>query len=365
MSQILVAKVVSDPMSRNLFINGRFLAQPLSGVQRFATEITAQMLNASPDRVAVLCPPGHAQQTLPGRAVGYRKGQIWEQFELARYARSGILINLGNTAPLRQRRQIVVIHDAAVYTNPAGYDWKFRLWYKFMQSRLIARGACVVTVSEFSRHELSRWFSVPADRIAVISEGADHMHAIAPEPEILQRLSGNRFVLAVGNLAAHKNLRALSELAVRLAERNVRLVITGGLAAGAFRPGAAGALPQPACYVGRVSDGALKALYQEAACLVFPSLYEGFGLPAVEAMICGCPVAASDIPALREACGAAALFFDPASPSDIADQVCRIIDDTSLRHDLSSAGLMHARAFTWSRAAAQLVDVADAYGDGA
>jgi len=163
----------------------------------------------------------------------------------------------------------------------------------------------------------------------------------------------------VGNLAAHKNLAALSELAGRLAGRGVSLVITGGLATGAFPKARLDALPQPACYVGRVSDGALKALYERAACLVFPSRYEGFGLPAVEAMACGCPVVASRIPALQETCGDAALYVDPSSPADIARQVCRLLDDPALDQAMRAAAREWVRAFTWARAAKQLADIAD------
>ncbi|WP_428374971.1 glycosyltransferase family 4 protein [Lichenicoccus sp.] len=343
-----------------LFINGRFLTQPLSGVQRFATEITAALQRRHPDRVVVLGPPGVEQAGLPGtRAVGRRRGQAWEQLDLPAPARRGVLINLGNTAPLRGGPQVVVIHDAGVFATPEAYSWQFRAWYKFAHKRLARGRSRIVTVSEFARGEICRYLGANRDEIAVISEGADHMHAIEAEPAILRTLPPGRFVLVVGNLAAHKNLAALSRLAQALAERRVSLVITGGLAMGAFRQASLRSLPQPACYLGRVSDGELKALYQAAACLVFPSRYEGFGLPAIEAMAAGCPVAVSRVPALREACGEAALYFDPASPDDIAREVGRLLDDDALEQRLRRATLQQAQRFTWARAAGQLAAIAD------
>ena len=348
-------------MDDTLYVNGRFYTQPLSGVQRFATEITRALVQRRAGRVVVLGPEGAQAKQPFVREVGRGSGQAWEQFELPKHATEGMLINLGNMAPLRLRSQLVVIHDAGVFATPEAYSWKFRLYYKLAHRLLMRRGVCVATVSEFGRSELVRCLGANPDQVGVISEGADHMAGIAADEGVLASVPPGRFVLAVGNLAAHKNLAALSELAGRLAGRGVSLVITGGLATGAFPKARLDALPQPACYVGRVSDGALKALYERAACLVFPSRYEGFGLPAVEAMACGCPVVASRIPALQETCGDAALYVDPSSPADIARQVCRLLDDPALDQAMRAAAREWVRAFTWARAAKQLADIADNY----
>ena len=346
-------------MGDTLFVNGRFFSQPLSGVQRFATEITNALRLIYPDRVVVLGPAGSRIATSFVRGVGRGKGQFWEQFELPQHVAPGMLVNLGNTAPLRLASQVLVIHDAGVFATPDAYSLQFRLWYKFIQRRLVHGDACVVTVSEFSRGELVRYLGAKAERVGVISEGADHMASITADNSILARIPPGRFVLTVGNLAAHKNLGSLAELAKRLAGRGETLVVTGGLTAGAFRQARPEMLPQPACYVGRVSDGELKALYENAACLVFPSRYEGFGLPAVEAMACGCPVVASRIPGLEETCADAAIYIDPNSPSDISMQVCRLLDTPSLEGMMRDKAKSRASSFRWERAARQLADIAD------
>ena len=345
-------------MGDTLYVNGRFYTQPLSGVQRFAIEITKALVEGYGDRVVVLGPKGAQAKQPFVRVAGHGNGQVWEQLELPKHVVGGMLINLGNTAPLRPQFQLVVIHDAGIFATPEAYSWKYRLYHKVMQRLLMLRRVRVVTVSEFGRSELVRCLGIRPEQVGVVSEGADHMAAIAADDRIMEAIPPGRFVLAVGNLAAHKNLAALSELGSTLAGRGLTLVITGGLAARAFSKARPDTLPQPACYVGRVSDEALKALYERAACLVFPSRYEGFGLPAVEAMACGCPVVASRIPALQETCGEAALYIDPGSPGDIARQVCRLLDDPAVDGAMRAAARDRVRAFTWARAARQLAAIA-------
>jgi glycosyltransferase involved in cell wall biosynthesis len=342
---------------QRLYINGRFTAQNLSGVQRFATELTLALQQLQGDSVQLLAPP--PQPDFPGAMVaGRRRGQLWEQFDLPSAARDGLLINLGNTAPLLSRRQVIVIHDAGVFSTPEAYSWKFKLWYKFMQGMVVRSGTPVITVSEFSRAEIIRHLRAAPSQVAVIPEGSDHMGKITADNGILAThgLKHRGFVLVVGTLAAHKNLRSLGLLAQYLARRGVPLVIAGGMGGDAFRNNTAG-LPQPARFTGRVTDEQLKALYQAAACFVFPSHYEGFGLPAVEAMASGCPVVAADIPALRETCGDAASYCDPGSPEDIARQVMLLLDDNSLHAQRCAAGLAHTQNMTWRRAAESLLNI--------
>ena len=352
------------PQDVALFINGRFLSQTLSGVQRFAMEVTASLSRVAEEEglpaPVVLAPRGAAGwNAVTVRQVGRLQGQAWEQIELPWHARRGVLINLGNTAPILAGRQAVVIHDAGVFSTPGTYPLKFRLWYKIMQ-RILAHGpATLATVSNFARTEIVQHLGAREADILLVSEGADHMQRIEPDTMVLAQhgLTAGRFVLAVGNLAAHKNLSALGETARALHARGIALVITGGLDSAVFGASLPD-LPRPARYVGRVSDQALRTLYGQAACFVFPSLYEGFGLPAIEAMACGCPVVASGIPALREVCGDAALYCNPADPADIAAAICMILDDAVLCERLQSAMAARVAQFSWAAAGRQLLEVA-------
>jgi glycosyltransferase involved in cell wall biosynthesis len=336
----------------NLFINGRFTTQPLSGVQRFAVETTKALLVRDPRYV--LCTPRGGSSVWPeAREVGTRHGQGWEQLDLPRVATNGLLVNLGNTGPIMARRQLVVIHDTGVFSTPEAYSRRFRAWYKFLQFVLVRRGALIVTVSEFSRQEILRHLPARTQQVRVMPEGADHIEGVAADPEILSwhGLETGRFVLSVGTPAVHKNLSALWLLAQWLQERGTPLVMAGGMGGTAFQ---AAGLPQPACYLGRVNDAQLKALYENAACFVFPSRYEGFGLPPVEAMACGCPVIVANIPVLREVCGEAVQFCDPGSAEDIAAKILTVLDSPMMQQELRAAGKLRASSFTWARSATML-----------
>jgi glycosyltransferase involved in cell wall biosynthesis len=341
----------------HIYINGRFLAQPLAGVQRYATEMSRALLTLYPDRITVLAPPDAAPGGLGERRVGFLRGQLWEQLELPWYARRGYLMNFGNTAPMLGRKQAVVFHDAGVFRTPEAYFWKFRVWYKFLQFALSRTTAQLITVSSFSKVELANNLAVKESRIAVAGEGIDHMARVTSDPDVLRAhdLTRQGYVLVVGTLAAHKNLQALNELANRLVGRGMNLAVTGAFGAVAFQSGGQKSLPAAARYLGRVSDSALKALFENAACFVFPSRYEGFGLPPVEAMACGCAVVASDIPALRECCGDAAIYCDSRSPSAIADVVMNLLGDAPRLEHFRLSARKHVETLTWDTAARRLL----------
>ncbi|NKC32148.1 glycosyltransferase family 4 protein [Falsiroseomonas selenitidurans] len=340
----------------SLAINARFLTQKMSGVQRFAREIT-QALLATGRPIRLLAPPD-APETFAGHPVtrlGRRGGQAWEQFDLPGAVGADHLLNLGNTAPLRLgRRQTVVIHDAGVFDTPESYSLPFRAWYRALHWALPRRGTRIVTVSEFSRARLALHLKLPAARIGVVAEGGEHALRDAAETGVLARtgLQPGRFVLAVGTRAAHKNLDALRDGVALLASRGMKLAVAGAADAGVFRN--AGDV-DAALALGRVSDAELRALYENALGLIFPSRYEGFGLPPLEAMWCGCPVLAAAAGAVPEVCGEAALWFDAEGPRTPAAALTRLLDEPLLAGQLRQAGRARAAQFSWPAAAERLL----------
>jgi glycosyltransferase involved in cell wall biosynthesis len=354
-----------------VFLNGRFLSQSMSGVQRFSLEITAAIdrlmaggewpetvvLTPRPAEMAAGGGPTPPYRRLQLREVGRTRGHLWEQTELANAARGGVLINLGNTGPmLAGQRQVVVIHDAGVFDTPESYSLRFRAWYKALQHGLVRTGAQVATVSKFSRDRIVARLGLDPARIAVMYEGADHILRIPADPDTLERhgLRPRQFALVVSNRVAHKNLAALHEAAAALERRGMVIAVAGASNSEVFQDIRAPGFAERR--LGRVSDAELRTLYENAACLLFPSRYEGFGLPPVEAMACGCPVLAAGGNAVEEVCGDSALYFVNERKQTIIAAIERLLDEPGLADTLRTRGRARAAALSWDASARVLGD---------
>ncbi len=359
-------------MTPPIFLNARFLSQSVSGVQRFSLEITAaidRLIAAGEWPQTVALTPRTADRgtsrrdealypRLEFREVGRTHGHLWEQTELPIAARGGVLINLGNTGPIfAGRRQIVVIHDAGVFDTPESYSFRFRSWYKTLQHCLARTGATVATVSEFSRGRIVERLGLDPESVVVMSEGADHVLRCPADPGTLSRhgLQPRRFALVVSNRVAHKNIAVLHEAAAALERRGMVIAIAGTsnteVYQGVRGPGFAERR------LGRVTDAELRALYENAACLLFPSRYEGFGLPPVEALACGCPVLAASGNAVEEICGDSALYFANDRKQTIIDLLERLLDEPGLADRLSLRGRARAADLSWDKSARLLGEV--------
>ena len=292
---------------------------------------------------------------------------VWMQTKLRRVIRDGgfDLCHFTNgVAPLGCRcPYVVTVHDAGLWLHPEYHYLRRLVSLGPLVPHVLRRARAVVTVSATVKEELLGLFRLPASKVRVIPQGVSPHFATRPSTGELSSIRSayglpERFILSVGVLEPRKNLVRLLEAYTIVNEehvgRNVGLVLVGrwGWKCRPLRDALSRLDSRmPVRVLGPVSDRALLSLYHLATVLAFPSLYEGFGLPVVEAMTCGTPVLTSGTGALAEVSGDAAELVDPRRVESIAEGLRRILDDGDRAAELRRRGIERARSFTWSRAA--------------
>ncbi len=298
---------------------------------------------------------------------------VWEQtvlpLQTARL-RLDVLFSPGFSSPMVCRgRKVTVIHDLQHKRQPENFGFLERKAWDAMVWSSVQFSDALVAVSETSRQDLIDVYRADPARIHVVHHGVepaffDIADAREHDPTLLSQtgLPDCRYLLAVSTIHPHKNWLRLLEAYVSLVKdgRDEHLVVAG--LAGKASGDVAVRLQDPQLasrvhLLGWQPRSILVALFQSAEALVFPSTFEGFGMPVLEAMAAGVPVACSDIPPLREVAGDAALFFDPYSPERIADGIRRVLDEPDLRGSMIARGKERAARSTWRRAAERTLAV--------
>lgn len=349
-----------------VFINSRFRSRPVTGVERFAMEVSSRLEPL--DGLDV-------KEVEPGTSLSGLKGHAWEQLILPRQLdRNGILFSPCNTGPLAVKNQLVVIHDAAVWDCPEGFSRTFRNLYQQLLPRLAKRVRAVATVSAFSRKQLAPRLGLPEERILVLGNAVSSAFSPGNAMEVAADSPGpvRPNLLCVGSMDPRKNLNRLVnawldlKAAGRLPE-NARLQLIGGTNPKNFAAFARTA-DTSIQWLGRVDDTALIRHYREAGAFIYPSYYEGFGLPPLEAMACGCPVLISREASLPEVAGpafesldpastGAAIYFDPFSEAGIGEAILRFFAlDSAGQSRLRANALSRSRQFSWDSVAARTAE---------
>ena len=276
-------------------------------------------------------------------------------------------------APIRYKKPfIVTIHDLT-HTLFPGRKMRalpYRLAYRKVIKNAVKKAKHIIAVSENTKRDLTRIHKIKPDKITTIYEGANkEFHQLKAEEltkykKTIQAKYGisQPFLLYTGVHRYHKNLPRLIKAFSLIAhkQKDLNLVITGK--PDPLYPEAEQArkqfhLEKRIHLTGLVPEDELIALYNLAEAYVFPSLYEGFGLPVLEAFSCGTPVIASNVSSIPEIAGRAALFFDPEDPKDIAEKIQKLLKDHSLKNDLIQKGLSRVKAFSWQKMAKEILSL--------
>ncbi|MFW6272734.1 MAG: glycosyltransferase family 4 protein [bacterium] len=306
-----------------VYINGKFLLQNLTGVQRFATEVLKEFQKIYSDTIVIL-PKKSAiefQKFFPGNyiEIGNAKNiNYWEQLELPKFLKknkNSLLINFSGLGPVFYKNKIITIHDVSFLRNKGWFSKQYYLYYKFFTPISANRSRLLLTVSSFSRKEIVELLGVDKNKVHIIPNSyLSNVKSNLAEKE--------KFILTVSSIEPRKNLETLLK-AFQETSLDLKLKIVGASNKKIFNHSnlEENANHKRVEFLGYVTDEELLKLYNKALFFVFPSIYEGFGLPPLEAMANGCPTLVSNRTSLPEVCGDASLYFDPFDVSDLAQKI--------------------------------------------
>lgn len=303
-----------------IVINGKFLSQKVTGVQRYAREILNEMDRICDGKNIVLLAERSAVD-IPEfkniRVIKYGRltGNPWEQISLPLYVlkHKALCVNLCNMAPILTPH-ITVIHDVSFRVNRNFFSGAFALWYNFVFSLAIRKIRQIVTVSEFSRKEICRAYKKDFSNITVTYNGWQHFDRISFDENALSKygLEKNRFYFAMSSMAPNKNFRWIAENARQ--NPDTIYAVSGSVNKKVFGDIFDFDIPSNLKFLGYVSDNEAKTLMRDCRAFLFPTFYEGFGIPPLEALCVGAEAVVSDASCMREIFGEYVHYIDPNNP---------------------------------------------------
>ncbi|TXE13003.1 glycosyltransferase family 4 protein [Seonamhaeicola algicola] len=340
-----------------IVINARFLTQPITGVQRFAIEISKIVKKQLEGEVVFVTCPGviHYElfKELDAKIIGINKSHLWEQIDLYVYLlknKKPLLVSFGYTGPLYYKNQIVSIHDVAFKYYKETFSKTFSLVYNFIVPRLAKKCVHIFSVSESAKNEVCKELGVEGDKITVVYNGISSFFKKIDKGKTIKK-HAKPYILTVSSHHPRKNFNRLIEAFKRIDNDKIDLYIIGNFVSH-FSDSTNDQSNENIKFLTNITDNELLGYYQNAELFVFPSLYEGFGIPVIEAMSQNLPCVLSDIPVFKEIGDKSVIYVNPQNVNSIKQGIIE-----GLKLNVKKIEYTKLNHFTWDKSAQRVIQV--------
>jgi glycosyltransferase involved in cell wall biosynthesis len=354
-------------------IDARPIGQKMHGIARYTYNMIKNLLKIDQqNQYTILI--GKDFPGIPGKANNLRMmtlrsrwisiSEQWELVKILKELKPDLFLATSFVAPVfNPFPMVMTIHDLNHIALSRNYSIFHAIYYKWVVKPAVKKSVKIVTVSEFSRKEISRYLMVPDEKIKVVYNGCGEEFRPIEDSKLLERVRKKynfpeTFILYVGSYKSHKNVSNLLKAYDRVSLK-IPLVLSGRGSQELLELSKKFEMGKKIIFMGEVDESDLPIIYNCATLFVFPSYYEGFGLPPLEAMACGCPVVVSNAASLPEVCGDAAYYVDPRNVESISEGIYRVLTDENLRNTLILKGLERIKLFSWEKAAKEVLNVFD------
>lgn len=339
-----------------IYINGRFLSNPMTGINRFAYELCKASSRLF--EFTIIAPNGRVLPEYDIRGLniieyGRLKSHLWEQISLPLFLstkKNYILLNFSGLGPLLNKSKITTIHDVSFLHNPGWFSKGYYLFYKILTPLIIKTSRAILTVSEFSKSEILKYYDVAPEKIHVVYNAVTK--ALENSTSDNQK---EKYILTVGSLDPRKNFKTLIRAFSDERLKHLELRIVGGTNRVFGELGYDMQNSPNIKFLGRISDEELRNQYRNAHLFILASLYEGFGIPPLEALGNGCPIALSDIPVFHEIFEDAAVYFNPTDVDDIIGAILKSYNN-SMSSSVDTPNKV-LKKFSWNRSAKKIQSI--------
>ena len=357
-------------MQKRIYINTTFLcSRELTGIARFAIVLLSELKKLLGHDLVFLAPYSvfHPEicQTLDVKKIGVNSNRVlWEQIDLPLYLslkNKPLLLSIGNTAPLFYDNQIVSILDifyqrenTILKKNKENLNLTAN-FFKLTTPIIIENSKIVLTISEYSKSDIVDFYKISSDKVAVVYPSLSNEFTNVHQD--MERNEYGKYILAVSAITPRKNFEGVIKAYIQAKFTDVKLVIVGGFETTSQNYNLTELYRNNSniVFTGYIDNNRLVNLYQNALFFVYPSFLEGFGIPPLEAMACGCPTLVSDVTSLPEACGDASLYVDPYSIESITQGMIILATDKNLRQDLILKGFEQIKKFSVNNSVCELI----------